>query len=289
MASDRLLDPGSSPLTRGKQESRCTPPQAKRLIPAHAGKTNEARHGGVDTPAHPRSRGENDRSPPLTACALGSSPLTRGKPHKLQGERKAQRLIPAHAGKTLSPSTANSSRWAHPRSRGENRVRMSSTLAARGSSPLTRGKLNRRGGDREDFRLIPAHAGKTGQESGLESRPWAHPRSRGENRPSRLRPWSANGSSPLTRGKRRRRSSVLRQVRLIPAHAGKTTASRLSYLTGTAHPRSRGENAASVDFVGVVVGSSPLTRGKRELRRLPADHRRLIPAHAGKTRAAPPG
>ena len=160
---------------------------------------------------------------------------------------------------------------------------MSSTLAARGSSPLTRGKLNRRGGDREDFRLIPAHAGKTGQESGLESRPWAHPRSRGENRPSRLRPWSANGSSPLTRGKRRRRSSVLRQVRLIPAHAGKTTASRLSYLTGTAHPRSRGENLNTKQPQGYRPGSSPLTRGKQCHRVLKVLLERLIPAHAGKT------
>ena len=161
---------------------------------------------------------------------------------------------------------------------------MSSTLAARGSSPLTRGKLNRRGGDREDFRLIPAHAGKTGQESGLESRPWAHPRSRGENRPSRLRPWSANGSSPLTRGKRRRRSSVLRQVRLIPAHAGKTRPRWTSSAWLSAHPRSRGENANFGDYLQTIEGSSPLTRGKPGQRPLAKRSPRLIPAHAGKTR-----
>ena len=52
-----------------------------------------------------------------------------------------------------------------------------------------------------------------------------------------------------------------------------------------AHPRSRGENAASMLVGCQALGSSPLTRGKH---RLPGRcHRRhgLIPAHAGKTTA----
>ena len=53
------------------------------------------------------------------------------------------------------------SRPAHPRSRGENPriVRMSSSTT--GSSPLTREKLEVGDGVGEEFRLIPAHAGKT--------------------------------------------------------------------------------------------------------------------------------
>ena len=50
------------------------------------------------------------------------------------------------------------------------------------------------------------------------------------------------GSSPLTRGKRISLFNDLSQIRLIPAHAGKTTwCSRLA-LGSRAHPRSRGEN-----------------------------------------------
>ena len=81
-----------------------------------------------------------------------------------------------------------------------------------------------------------------------------------------------------------------RRRRLIPAHAGKTTASRLSYLTGTAHPRSRGENGKAYLNLAVHAGSSPLTRGKREGPGPLWGRGRLIPAHAGKTsRTGPPG
>ena len=70
------------------------------LIPAHAGKTY------------------------LAACldcgVMGSSPLTRGKPPSLIPRLRPRRLIPAHAGKTMSPGTTQPPQRAHPRSRGEN-------------------------------------------------------------------------------------------------------------------------------------------------------------------------
>ena len=76
-------------------------------------------------------------------------------------------------------------------------------------------------------------------------------------------------------------------TRLIPAHAGKTASNSCGVTTNPAHPRSRGENTRSLLTSGRHVGSSPLTRGKHtelgECRR----GRRLIPAHAGKTRALP--
>ena len=50
------------------------------------------------------------------------------------------------------------------------------------------------------------------------------------------------GSSPLTRGKRWRRSRVCSCLGLIPAHAGKTVLTGLSIALMWAHPRSRGEN-----------------------------------------------
>ena len=50
-----------------------------------------------------------------------------------------------------------------------------------------------------------------------------------------------------------------------------------------AHPRSRGENVKANATTGEVVGSSPLTRGKRRARTGSTHKRGLIPAHAGKT------
>ena len=50
-----------------------------------------------------------------------------------------------------------------------------------------------------------------------------------------------------------------------------------------AHPRSRGENSIVVGMVREGMGSSPLTRGKRERHRNARLGLGLIPAHAGKT------
>ena len=50
----------------------------------------------------------------------------------------------------------------------------------------------------------------------------AHPRSRGENHSVLPRLPSADGSSPLTRGKRKVSLEDFQSARLIPAHAGKT-------------------------------------------------------------------
>ena len=71
--------------------------------------------------------------------------------------------------------------------------------------------------------------------------------------------------------------------RLIPAHAGKTTAQLASNGVEGAHPRSRGENNSVGRSRNRVPGSSPLTRGKPAQVAYFMAHARLIPAHAGKT------
>ena len=152
---------GSSPLTRGKRRSPRRWNGTRRLIPAHAGKTRNARILGNKLGAHPRSRGENTRPASIDGWSMGSSPLTRGKLIDVLVSQTRSGLIPAHAGKT--PWWHLHWRWfrAHPRSRGENSLLSASHFAAWGSSPLTRGKPV--AGDRCEpgDGLIPAHAGKT--------------------------------------------------------------------------------------------------------------------------------
>ena len=70
---------------------------------------------------------------------------------------------------------------------------------------------------------------------------------------------------------------------LIPAHAGKTMRRARIRSSMRAHPRSRGENRTGRLCTAMIVGSSPLTRGKRGRSRRPQDKGWLIPAHAGKT------
>ena len=143
----RLLDwAGSSPLTRGKLVVLQVAEGERGLIPAHAGKTLTMTFRLDRLGAHPRSRGENAASMLVGCQALGSSPLTRGKPQHIPGDRLRDGLIPAHAGKTSYSRSRRVFLWAHPRSRGENPVVRSTSRLWKGSSPLTRGKPREAGG-----------------------------------------------------------------------------------------------------------------------------------------------
>ena len=175
----------------------------------------------------------------------GSSPLTRGKPEVCDVASIDCRLIPAHAGKTLWCLSCGALARAHPRSRGENMPCPSPAWTQPGSSPLTRGKPGHTSGIPLVCGLIPAHAGKTDCSHKIKTPRGAHPRSRGENA-SIVSPLSVGtGSSPLTRGKRDELHPVHAVLRLIPAHAGKTTWCAWSCARARAHPRSRGENSNS--------------------------------------------
>ena len=274
---------GSSPLTRGKHPGTGPHAHPRRLIPAHAGKTDSRRRSGRWCRAHPRSRGENGPDAPLGTLRAGSSPLTRGKHGATIGWSDEPRLIPAHAGKTKACSPEVDIGQAHPRSRGENRREAVERPGQGGSSPLTRGKQTLTLLEREALRLIPAHAGKTKSVIMTGVARAAHPRSRGENGGSARPALPSGGSSPLTRGKPDVACVVCNTERLIPAHAGKTARRMTPASRGRAHPRSRGENGAvNIDGHGGE-GSSPLTRGKRPVRVQGRPRRRLIPAHAGKT------
>ena len=110
--------------------------------------------------------------------------------------------------------------------------------------------------------LIPAHAGKTTADDLREWAQWAHPRSRGENLALDEAVAEEAGSSPLTRGKPRRRETDMNDLRLIPAHAGKTSYCSVPSAVEAAHPRSRGENEVKTAQAHYRRGSSPLTRGK---------------------------
>ena len=172
---------GASPLTRGKPYCGCGPSDLCGRIPAHAGKTPVPTFRSAGDRAHPRSRGENTRFCNEILLRPGASPLTRGKPLGAALGKLALGRIPAHAGKTRPMPSGTRAPRAHPRSRGENLKNRGLEALEPGASPLTRGKLPRRGGADYRARRIPAHAGKTRCKSSKPTSATAHPRSRGEN------------------------------------------------------------------------------------------------------------
>ena len=93
------------------------------------------------------------------------------------------------------------------------------------------------------------------------------------------------GIIPAPRGKRGVLLRALSGPGFIPAHAGKTSQSSAHRACPRVHPRSRGENGSLFLHRHMVLGSSPLTRGKRDVARDELGCVGLIPAHAGKTRS----
>ena len=110
---------GSSPLTRGARSRLAPPCPRRRIIPAHAGCTGRQPGGGPGRADHPRSRGVHDAALPVVVIGRGSSPLTRGAPHRGRLGHRQARIIPAHAGCTAA--------FTHHQTIDQ------------GSSPLTRG------------------------------------------------------------------------------------------------------------------------------------------------------
>ena len=152
-----------------------------------------------------------------------------------------------------------------------------------GSSPLTRGAHMRGVSPERVPGLIPAHAGSTCGEPGGVVVHGAHPRSRGEHERPEFMVIPVVGSSPLTRGARLECLLCGGRRGLIPAHAG-STISRYRCGPGPgAHPRSRGEHSPTLRSNCFSTGSSPLTRGARNVCVWRVQCGGLIPAHAGST------
>ena len=130
---------GSSPLARGAPGVDVGNSRAQGLIPARAGSTAGARCLYHGTWAHPRSRGEHQRTCSLLCASFGSSPLARGALSTHGNHLPSPGLIPARAGSTLFLGAACSLAGAHPRSRGEHHLRFLQSSGVPGSSPLARG------------------------------------------------------------------------------------------------------------------------------------------------------
>ena len=192
----------------------------------------------------------------------GSSPRMRGKLDHNAKDMPHRGLIPAYAGKTTAGVLALSASAAHPRVCGENPVSSNRAAVTRGSSPRMRGKRAGPGRSGGPCGLIPAYAGKTGNQFQGRALPWAHPRVCGENSLYLYSFSPRLGSSPRMRGKHPIAWRMSLIAGLIPAYAGKTKAQAGPRVAPTAHPRVCGENQDRRATLAASAGSSPRMRGK---------------------------
>ena len=268
---------------RGKRRHSTLFHDSIRIIPAHAGQTGERCRFARFQPDHPRACGANDGLHAIHAEPVGSSPRMRGKQQRGGDIGRARRIIPAHAGQTESNQHAHDAVTDHPRACGANPGLEGPRAWYYGSSPRMRGKRAETVTVRGVSRIIPAHAGQTRRSRWRCCRCPDHPRACGANFAGNEAGWARAGSSPRMRGKPAARSRRVMRVRIIPAHAGQTSAAARAGWSRPDHPRACGANVLTLHLHHAASGSSPRRRVKRldfkgfELKS------RIIPAHAGQT------
>ena len=173
--------PGSSPRMRGKQGAMVCRKVSARIIPAHAGQTGTLPGRWSVSSDHPRACGANSHIVVFPWVGGGSSPRMRGKPNpvsyrfyhcgsspRMRGKLMVKikrveiiRIIPAHAGQTMTCVMRLRSRSDHPRACGANLTNSAAPIRRTGSSPRMRGKLPLPPFHATRTRIIPAHAGQT--------------------------------------------------------------------------------------------------------------------------------
>ena len=196
---------------------------------------------------------------------------------------RIRRIIPAHAGNTMTLQTMERMHGDHPRACGEHRAKCITEIIDRGSSPRMRGTpvhcraLKRHSG------IIPAHAGNTQQASSSRPRAGDHPRACGEHCDAVISAYMLSGSSPRMRGTPLEPHFIQNSRGIIPAHAGNTEESYRKGMVWWDHPRACGEHR--LEFFGKIEpeGSSPRMRGTRVPYPTSFAMAGIIPAHAGNT------
>ena len=221
----------------------------------------------------------------------GSSPHTRGAPVVGWPGWSRGGIIPAYAGSTSPAPAGQGPAPDHPRIRGEHCGRRAGRGPAGGSSPHTRGALCLHRRHRARGRIIPAYAGSTPERGPEQRGPPDHPRIRGEHLLTCRLILELAGSSPHTRGARRRCRHSPHSAGIIPAYAGSTSWERRRRVPAWDHPRIRGEHTPRRSARPPQEGSSPHTRGAPKGAWGGVCRAWIIPAYAGSTKpitSAPP-
>ena len=150
----------------------------------------------------------------------------------------------------------------HPRACGENGDLIECSNERDGSPPRMRGKLPFPRFYALCVRITPAHAGKTIFTNDISFFISDHPRACGENLACQFFISLTGGSPPRMRGKLELISLRFLQLRITPAHAGKTIYHGLFMCLFPDHPRACGENSLPKHDIINGSGSPPRMRGK---------------------------
>ena len=192
-----------------------------------------------------------------------------------------RRITPAYAGSSFLRILKCGFCMDHPRIRGEQSSSINWALVRPGSPPHTRGAAKHMIGLDACQRITPAYAGSRSIQPLRYCCAADHPRIRGEQRLVGPSEPHGTGSPPHTRGAGGKSWAVRTKARITPAYAGSRPLPSGLYLSGSDHPRIRGEQDAVANNVFRLIGSPPHTRGAGHYGLERQRRRRITPAYAG--------
>ena len=227
---------------RGKVLSHLPSIVNKGITPAYAGKSPCCRRSCPCTRDHPRLCGEKSCNSPASVFAMGSPP--------------------AYAGKRRWHGTSTHCATDHPRLCGEKASSAASVFPGLGSPPPMRGKADSNRVRRNQNRITPAYAGKSGIGICRSFFAEDHPRLCGEKIIQNDRLLFVYGSPPPMRGKAAPPLLVLASCGITPAYAGKSSKITSIFFMIKDHPRLCGEKYRIFVLIGHSKGSPPPMRGK---------------------------
>ena len=140
-----------------------------------------------------------------------------------------------------------------------------------------------------DFRhgITPAHAGRRPVQEERRALEGDHPRACGEKTCARGTPGAGRGSPPRMRGEGLGHFADVLELRITPAHAGRSRTARRSPSAAQDHPRACGEKVASTPMTLMCGGSPPRMRGEGLCFALKRAKMGITPAHAGRRALRP--
>ena len=131
------------------------------ITPARAGKTFISVINPVVLEDHPRSRGKDAVMLTRWRFLLGSPPLARERPVRVNLSARRLGITPARAGKTSPARPCSLVDGDHPRSRGKDASASRRGSPGPGSPPLARERQLDRLCGNDHPGITPARAGKT--------------------------------------------------------------------------------------------------------------------------------
>ena len=269
---------------RGEVHLRDESARRHGIIPAGAGRRDEAKRAKGADEDHPRGCGEKTSARAASRRLMGSSPRVRGEGSASPLQTVEGGIIPAGAGRSRPRLRKTRRRRDHPRGCGEKCSSVAAKASRWGSSPRVRGEDRATNISTYSIGIIPAGAGRSsiGVYAAIEDRD--HPRGCGE-KPSRRPPARRRkGSSPRVRGEVGDGVALHIGNGIIPAGAGRSCSTTTSSRCGRDHPRGCGEKTNARWIPARRMGSSPRVRGEAGKGSGGRPVGGIIPAGAGRSR-----